>query len=359
MLGLSKINLTEDLFAWYKPYDLIFKKPAGTSRGVLTKKTSWFLFIKDKKTDVVGIGECGPLPGLSSELNYGLEEKLKEVVEESSLCLHYLKYGLEEYPSVRFALETALLDLQGGGKRLLFENDFTSTVKGIPINGLIWMGSAENMHNQMEQKLADAYSCIKMKIGAIDFQKEIELLRKIRSSFDKSKIILRVDANGAFSSDCDKKLYELSKLDIHSIEQPIKQGQISKMSALCRSAPLDIALDEELIGIHGKEAKKELLEKINPQFIIIKPSLLGGFEASMEWINIAESKQIGWWVTSALESNIGLNAIAQWTYELGVKMHQGLGTGQLYTNNIDSPLYIDKGHLYYGEQNKWDLKPLL
>jgi L-alanine-DL-glutamate epimerase-like enolase superfamily enzyme len=253
----------------------------------------------------------------------------------------------------------ALLDLQGGGNRLLFKNEFTSSAKGIPINGLIWMGSAENMNEQMLQKLADGYSCIKMKIGAIDFQKEIDLLHKIRLNFDRNKVMLRVDANGAFSNDCDEKLYQLSRLNIHSIEQPIKQGQISKMASLCQSPPLDIALDEELIGINGVDAKQRLLEKIKPQYIIIKPSLLGGFEASMEWINIAESKNIGWWLTSALESNIGLNAIAQWTYKLGVNMHQGLGTGQLYTNNIDSPLYIDKGHLYYGEQNDWDLKPLL
>jgi len=359
MFDLATIKSTKDLFAWCMPYELKFIKPAGTSRGVLTKKTSWFIFIKDKKNDDVGIGECGPLPGLSPELNEGLEEKLKQLIKEPQNWAYYLKEGLIDYPSIRFALEMALLDLQTGGRRILFDNDFTRSAKGIPINGLIWMGSAESMNAQFKKKIADGYTCIKMKIGAIDFQKEFDLLEKMRLIYDKKKIMLRVDANGAFSDDCKEKLNQLAGLDIHSIEQPIKQGQINKMASLCQSPPLDIALDEELIGINELNAKEELLEKIKPQYIIIKPSLLGGFKASMEWISIAESKNIGWWITSALESNIGLNAIAQWTYELGTQMYQGLGTGQLYTNNIDSPLYIKNGHLYFGNENDWNLKPLL
>ncbi|WP_317170122.1 o-succinylbenzoate synthase [Rhodocytophaga rosea] len=255
-------------------------------------------------------------------------------------------------PAIQFGVETALLDLRNGGKRIIFKNDFSAGKTGIPINGLIWMGKPEFMRQQIDEKLMQGYTCLKLKIGALDFDKECELLGYIRKQYPAEQITLRVDANGAFSTgDALEKLKILAQYDLHSIEQPIRQGQWSEMASLCRHTPLLIALDEELIGVIDK--KQELLQTIHPQFIILKPSLLGGFHHSLEWIKLAEKMNIGWWITSALESNIGLNAISQFTASLNNPLPQGLGTGQLYSNNITSPLEISKGYLHYNLARSW------
>ncbi len=236
----------------------------------------------------------------------------------------------------------------------LFPSVFTRGEASIPINGLIWMGSESFMKRQIKEKIEAGFGCIKMKIGAIDFETEIDLLKSIRKEFSPSDIELRVDANGAFHpNEALGKLQRLSELNLHSIEQPIKQGQFDTMAKLCEETPLPIALDEELIGIFTSSKKEELLQTIGPQYIILKPSFIGGYKGAEEWIHLAEQQQVGWWVTSALESNVGLNAIAQWTFTLATDTVQGLGTGSLYTNNFDSPLQIKNGTLHYNNKLKW------
>lgn len=336
------------LKANFEKYSLQFKRPSGTSRGVMTSKDSWFIEIYDsenpKKT---GKGECGLLKGLSADDVPNYEEKLKEVcqsIEKYSLNYHQ---SLESFPSIRMGIEMALLDLKSKENLIYFNNDFTQGKKGIPINGLIWMGNPAFMKSQIEEKLKAGFNCIKMKIGAIDFDNEYEILKNFRNEYASNIIEIRVDANGAFSpNEAMNKLEKLSKLDIHSVEQPIKTGQWQEMAQLCATTPLPIALDEELIGINELEQKQKLLKTINPHYIILKPSLVGGFKACDEWISIAKNMKINWWATSALESNIGLDAIAQWTATKASKMHQGLGTGQLYSNNIKSSLKIEKGMLW-------------
>lgn len=254
----------------------------------------------------------------------------------------------------------ALMDLNNKGHQILFPSNFTKGISAIPINGLIWMGEPSFMKEQIKDKLQQGFSCIKMKIGAIDFEQEISILKAIRKEFSPADIELRVDANGAFTpEDATTKLERLAEFQLHSIEQPIKAGQWQKMATLCKNTPLPIALDEELIGIHHTEEKQKLIDTINPQYIILKPSLLGGFESCNEWIQTTEGKNCGWWITSALESNIGLNAIAQWTYTLNSALPQGLGTGQLYTNNFESPLEVSKGFLHYRTETNWELSLLL
>lgn len=338
--------------ATYKKYILDFKRPSGTSRGVLVQKETWFLIIE--KDDKKGIGECGILRGLSIDDVSNYEEKLQWVCENITLGDTILLDSLEKFPSIQFGLEQAFLSLKSKNPFELFSSNFTAEEEAIPINGLIWMGSETFMKEQIEEKLVKGFRCIKMKIGATDFDTEISVLKSIRSTYSKKQIELRVDANGAFSpKDALDKLKVLSDLDIHSIEQPIKQGNLFEMKTLCENSKLDIALDEELIGIAGVTKKEELLQTIQPQYIILKPSLVGGFKGSAEWINLAEKYGIGWWITSALESNIGLNAIAQWTYTLKNTMPQGLGTGSLYTNNLESPLTVAQGNLYYSSKKKW------
>lgn len=337
--------------AIYKKYTLDFKRPSGTSRGVLTQKETWFIILKnDNKT---GIGECGILRGLSIDDVPNYEEKLNWVCNNIHLGLEVLLNDLTEFPSIQFGLEQAFLSLTADNPFILFENNFSTKEAPIPINGLIWMGEESFMHQQIQQKLKDGFNCIKMKIGAIDFDTEVSLLKSIRKTYKKEEIELRVDANGAFKEDALDKLKILAELDLHSIEQPIKQGNYAKMKNLCAVTPLPIALDEELIGVFGVTKKKKLLQTIQPQFIILKPSLVGGFKGSQEWISLAEKYNIGWWVTSALESNIGLNAIAQWTYGLQSKMPQGLGTGSLYTNNFNSPLEVSNGSISYRKTLNW------
>lgn len=328
----------------------VFKRPSGTSRGVLTEKKAWFISIWDEKyPEIKGIGECSIIPNLSPDYedDTAYESKITEVVER----IDYFSKHIEElikYPSIYFGLEMALLDLKNGGKRIFFDTPFTQGKQPIPINGLIWMGEIEFMQEQIDQKLKEGFSCIKMKIGAIDFENEIQILKEIRQRYSAREITLRVDANGAFTpSNAIDKLKRLNELDIHSIEQPIRQGQIPEMQKLCKLDILPIALDEELIGIYKYEDKKQLLEAIQPHYIILKPSLVGGFKGTKEWVDLAEEKKIPWWITSALESNIGLNAIAQFTSTYPIKLEQGLGTGALYTNNIPSNLKIEKGKLAY------------
>lgn len=339
--------------ASYKRHNLIFKRPSGTSRGVLTEKETWYIILEDNNKK--GIGECGILRSLSFDDRPNYEEKLKWVVDNIHLGQEVLWESLREWPSIQFGLEQAFLSLESQDPFVLFPSPFTKGEDSIDINGLVWMGEESFMKEQIDEKLKEGFTCVKLKIGAIDFERELGLLRYIRQHYTAEDIELRVDANGGFSpEEASDKLEILSHLDLHSIEQPIKQHQINAMATLCNNTPLPIALDEELIGVLSIEDKKELLDRINPQYIILKPSLIGGFKGSLEWITLAEKRNIRWWVTSALESNIGLNAIAQWTYTLNNMMPQGLGTGALYTNNITSPLEVNKGALWYNSTIKWD-----
>lgn len=332
---------------------LNFKRPSGTSRGVLNNKETWFIILK--KNGKEGIGECGILRNLSIDDRPDYEEKLKWVCNNINFGLEKLLSEVFDFPSIQFGLEQAFLSLQSQTPFELFPSKFISGEKSIPINGLVWMGNQDFMKTQIKEKLATGFSCIKMKIGAIDFETEINLLKSIRKEFSSSEIELRVDANGAFNpNNALEKLKILSELEIHSIEQPIKQGQLQEMALLCEKTPLPIALDEELIGVFAAEKKKKILQTIYPQYIILKPSLVGGFKGSKEWIDLAERNNIAWWITSALESNVGLNAIAQWTFTLNSKMPQGLGTGGLYTNNFEAPLEIKNGSLQYNNSKKWN-----
>lgn len=341
--------------ATYQKYILNFKRPSGTSRGVLISKETWFLILRDK--DKKGVGECGILRGLSIDDRPDYEEKLKWVCDNIHLGKEKLWEALPDFPSIQFGVEMAFLSLGSRDPFLLFPSDFTRGITGIPINGLVWMGEKSFMKEQITQKIDEGYSCIKLKIGAIDFNAELDLLKYIRSEFSSEEIEVRVDANGAFSpEEALEKLRQLSLYDIHSIEQPVKSGQWDHMAFLCKNTPIPIALDEELIGISNIFKKEELLNKIKPQYVIFKPSLIGGFKGTGEWISLAEKNGVGWWVTSALESNIGLNAISQWTFETGSPLPQGLGTGGLYTNNISSPLFVHKGTILYDPGVQWDFR---
>tara|TARA_B110000046_G_scaffold185984_2_gene231026 strand:- start:4730 stop:5776 length:1047 start_codon:yes stop_codon:yes gene_type:complete len=339
--------------AIHRKYNLNFKNPSGTSRGILRTKETWFIILDENgKT---GIGETGLFRGLSIDDVPNYEEKLSWVCQNINLGLITLLKECFEYPSIQFGLEQAFLSLKSKNRFELFPSQFTKGEKSIPINGLVWMGEKEFMKNQIKEKLTSGFSCIKMKIGAIDFEAEIELLKSIRKEFSSKEIELRVDANGAFNpKNALDKLQRLSALEIHSIEQPIKQGQVYEMAELCSKTPLPIALDEELIGVYSNEEKQQLLATIKPQYIILKPSLIGGFAGSKEWIKFAEQNKCGWWITSALESNIGLSAIAQFTHTLQSSLPQGLGTGSLFTNNFTSPLEVKNGTLRYNPAVNWN-----
>lgn len=347
----------------YLKRTLNFKFDAGTSRGVLkTKEVFWIQAFSPDQPEVVGWGEAAPLVKLSLDDREDFEEVLQKILvelshiplekDEERFLLQLKELIPSGLPSIRFALETAILDLMNGGKKKILGKDFFDAKKAIPINGLIWMGEKDFMLDQIKEKLEQGFDCIKMKIGAIDFQQELELLSYIRERYSKDQITLRVDANGAFSpEEALAKLYELAEFDLHSIEQPIAGGNWEAMRKLCEATPLPIALDEELIGV---ENKGELLDAIRPQHIILKPTLLGGILETKEWITLAEERNIGWWMTSALESNIGLNAIAQLADSLGASIPQGLGTGKLYQNNLKSPLEIDQGHIRYNSEIVWE-----
>lgn len=330
------------------PRLLHFKQPAGTSRGVYNTRKVWYIEISSMENpSIKGIGECAPLPNLSCDDVPQYEEVLQQACSRVAREGNIPTESLRNYPSILFGLETALRHYETGSLAL-WDTPFSRGEAGIPINGLIWMGNFEEMYRQIEAKMEAGYRCIKLKIGAIDFDAELTLLKHIRSRFSVKDIELRVDANGAFSpAEAMRKLDALSKLDLHSIEQPIRAGQWEEMARLTARTPLPIALDEELIGHNIPEIKQELLSAIRPQYIILKPSLHGGICGSNEWIAEAEKQNIGWWVTSALESNIGLNAIAQWCATLHNALPQGLGTGQLFTDNIDLPLEIRKDCLWF------------
>ena len=339
--------------ATYQQFNLQFKRPSGTSRGVLTQKEAWFILLEENGKK--GIGECGLLRGLSCDDRPDYQAKLHWTCNNIHLGKETLWEALIEFPSIQFGVEMAFQSLASEHPFLLFPSAFTEGKKSIQINGLVWMGDASYMKQQIEEKIVQGFSCIKLKIGAIDFQKELDLLRFIRQHFDENTIEIRVDANGAFiESEASYKLNQLAGFKLHSIEQPIAKNHTDRMSELCRITPIPIALDEELIGVFSIQEKEQLLQKIKPQFIILKPSFVGGFRGTKEWISVAEKHQIGWWITSALESNIGLNAIAQWTYLQQNSMSQGLGTGGLYTNNFDSPLTVSNGQLWYKQHLDWE-----
>ena len=338
--------------ATYHKYILNFKRPSGTSRGILTDKETWFIVLeKDGKK---GIGECGILRGLSIDDRPDYEAKLQWTCAHIHLGENQLWEALIEFPSIQFGVEMAFQSLRSKSPFLLLPSDFTNGEKSIPINGLVWMGSTSFMKQQIEEKLAEGFRCVKLKIGAIDFDTELQLLGYIRQHFTPEQIEIRVDANGAFDvSLALDKLIQLSEFKLHSIEQPIPKNNTDNMAELCKTTPIPIALDEELIGVFSLEEKEALLQKIKPQYIILKPSFIGGFRGTKEWISLAEKYKIGWWITSALESNIGLNAIAQWTFLQHNLMPQGLGTGALYTNNFDCPLVVSEGQLWYEKKRDW------
>ena len=333
-------------------HNLNFIKPGETSRGILKTKPTWFIKVFDQinKTQF-GLGECGPIQGLSLESIDQMINKLNEVKKNIN---DLSNIDLSLFPSINFGLETALLDLKNGGKKVIFKNSFYDGYP-IKINGLIWMGIKDFMINQINSKISDGYSCLKLKIGSIDFNEELSIIKSIRERFSSEVLEIRVDANGAFKSkNVLNKLELLSKLKIHSIEQPIGTNQWKELKEICKKTPLPIALDEELIYINDK--KEEIINYIKPQYLVLKPTLIGGLEKTNKWINIAENNNIGWWITSALESNIGLNAIAQFCGNYELKLPQGLGTGQLFSNNIESPLEIEGQELYFKKNKKWDMR---
>lgn len=332
--------------AEYYRYLLEFKRPSGTSRGVLYEKETFILEISEDGKK--GIGECGIFRGLSFDDRPDYEEKLQWLCENISKDFNTLKEELKEFPSIWLGYEQALLNLKHGGN-IYFPSDFTNGSESMMINGLIWMGDIGYMEDQIQEKLEQGFRCIKLKIG-VDWNSEHEILQKLREKFSQEKLELRVDANGGFTfGEAELVLKQLSDLQIHSIEQPIKAGNWNDMAKLCMHTPTPIALDEELIGIFDFDKKKELLRTVNPQYIILKPSLVGGFSGCDEWISLAEQQNIGWWITSALESNIGLNAISQYTFTKDNKMPQGLGTGSLFTNNFESKLLLNGDRLFFRE----------
>jgi o-succinylbenzoate synthase len=351
----------------YLKHTLRFRFEAGTSRGVLTEKDSYIVRIYDDENPaVMGLGECGPLRGLSLDDRPDFEQRLAELCQYfSKLDLQLFSWNVpivlnqligQELPSVLFGFETAMLDYLSGGQRIIADNDFVRGTRPVPINGLVWMGDRPFMQRQIEEKLAAGYTTIKLKIGAIDFEQELDLLASIRERFSPEQITLRVDANGAFKPDeAMDKLTRLAAFQLHSIEQPIRAGQPDLMAELCKTSPVPIALDEELVGHMEYVDKFRLLKKIQPQFIVLKPTLLGGLRHSEEWIELANRLNVGWWFTSALESNIGLNAIAQYSAKFRHLIPQGLGTGQLYHNNFDSPLRTENGQISYEAGGEWEL----
>lgn len=340
----------------YFPYALNFKKPSGTSRGTLFHKDTYIIGIKEQsEAELLFCGECALFKGLSADDRPNYELKLQEVcqkVDPTSINIEETWESLREFPSIQFGLEQVyqsrlLNENRDTNSPLLFPSEFIQGGIGIPINGLIWMGKISFMKSQIKEKLNQNFRCIKLKIG-VNWKEEKEILHQLRKEFSAQDLELRVDANGAFNlSQAQIVLEELAELEIHSIEQPIKAGQIQEMAHLCTTTPTPIALDEELIGVFQRVDKEKLLQNIQPQYIILKPSLVGGWRGSQEWIEIAEKNKTGWWVTSALESNIGLNAIAQWTFTLNNPLPQGLGTGGLFTNNFNTRLKVIGDKLFF------------
>ncbi|MDA7836804.1 o-succinylbenzoate synthase [Salibacteraceae bacterium] len=343
---------------FWKKYTLNFKKPSGTSRGVLLEKHSYFFIAKNLDFPYPVLGECSLIEGLSPDPVDGYEEKLTKVCDWLNKKTAD-KPDLSLYPSIEFGLETFEADLKAKGNKIFYNDGFTKGEDAMLINGLVWMGGPKFMLDQVQEKITQGFTCVKLKIGAIDFQEELNILKQIRNQFGND-LELRVDANGAFSADeALSKLEALSAFKIHSIEQPIKPGQWREMAQLCQETPIPIALDEELISVIDFGQKTELLDTVKPQFIILKPSLLGGLNASNQWIQLAEERSIAWWMTSALESNVGLNSITQFTFSKNVNLPQGLGTGSLYLNNFESPLYIQGEMIKFDPDNSWNLNNLI
>jgi len=344
--------------AWQR-HDLLFNFSARTSRGAISTKPSWILRFTHPECPRPLYGEVNILNGLSIESTTHFEESL--IAFQESLNIGNWPDGdfWDKNPALSFAVEMAEIERLTDTAFELFPSDFTRGKASIPINGLVWMDNVERMYNQALAKIEAGFSCIKLKVGAEDFDLELALLSSLRKSFSPNELTIRVDANGAFApSEALEKLKRLSDMGLHSIEQPIRQGNRTKMAELCRLTPLPIALDEELIGVHSKEEKHQMLDEIRPAYIILKPALLGGLAAADVWIEAARERNVGWWATSALESNIGLNAIAQWVFEKQTDLPQGLGTGQLYHNNFPSPLYVAGGELSFDRNKLWDMSQL-
>lgn len=333
----------------FAPYILKFKEPAGTSRGVLTEKPTCYMRLFDENNPSrYAVGEAAVFPGLSPEADDRFFYKLMELQANVRLGR---STDLSHFPSLQFGFEQCIRDFTGGCNGIYYPSQFVAGIQSIQINGLVWMGNREEMMERMEKKLEEGFSCIKFKIGAIDWKSEIDMIETVRKRYNRDRVEIRVDANGAFDMDhALPRLKHLADLGVHSIEQPIKAGQPLMMQFLCQVSPLPIALDEELIGKFSMEEKARTLDAIHPQFIVIKPTLTGGYSGAEEWIKLAEERNIGWWITSSLESNIGLNALAQWTATLGNKMPQGLGTGALFTNNLDAPIYLEGDKLRYNPE---------
>lgn len=348
---------------------LRFNFPARTSRGALAEHTAHYLHLHEGPHPPagdapVGLGEAAPLEGLSPDFGPAFEAQAR------ALCQRFQKAGFSafspaqvpelvgpELPALRFALETAALDYARGGRRQLYANAFAAGRAGLPINGLVWMGDAAFMRRQISEKLAAGFTCLKLKIGSLDFATELALLAEIRAVAGPAELTLRVDANGAFAPDeALAKLAALAEFAIHSIEQPIRAGQPAALAALCRRSPVPVALDEELIGLTDPATQEALLAAVRPAYIVLKPTLLGGHAATRRWIALAQARGIGWWLTSALESNVGLSAVAQLTGEYDVAgFAQGLGTGQLYHNNVAAPLAIRRGALHFDPAGRWEM----
>ena len=346
---MRKITITSKL--------LHFLQPAGTSRGVYNTRLSFYLKLtSDEQPDVVGVGECATLPDLSCDAMppNEYERKLRTFCDEYERTGVIDYEAMRAYPSMLFGLETAVAQFNAKGSLNFFDTPFGRGEEGIPINGLVWMGTFEEMFERLEAKLKAGFRCIKIKIGAIDFDRELQLIRHIRSTFSRNDVELRVDANGGFTpEEALSRMEALVQYDIHSIEQPIKQHQWTEMARLCAATPLPIGLDEELIGVNERQKKIELLDTIRPQYIVLKPSLHGGMAGTAEWIQLARERNIGSWITSALESNVGLNAIAQLTasiYGTNIRHAQGLGTGQLFADNIEMPLKVIGDKLWIMQQ---------
>ncbi len=351
------------LQATFKKKVFTFSFKARTSRGPMKDKTSWFILLRDSEVPgVCGIGECGPLPGLSIDAVPGFEEVLRDVLQQvNGLPVTDVSRLSElvpiDFPSICFGLETAALDFVNGGRRIIFDNNFLRG-EPIPINGLIWMGDLDFMMNQINEKISIGFRCVKLKVGGLDFERECHVLEYLRKRYYKLDIEIRLDANGAFKIDeALYKLKELARYNVQSIEQPIKPG-LPEMEELCRKSPIPVALDEELIGKHSRRERTKLLQTIKPHYIILKPTLLGGLASCDEWISIAGENNIGWWVTSALESGIGLNAICQFTAKYPVTIPQGLGTGGIYEDNFESPLQVKDGLIFHNPERAWMIDEL-
>lgn len=345
--------------AEYAPYTLLFKNKAVTSRDTLTERHTYYIRVWDDAEEKFGIGECALFRGLGDDDRPDYEDILKETCRHISKATSIDEIDVPPLTSLRFGVETAIAGLVSGDPFHPYPSIWSEGRSEIAINGLIWMGSAEEMLSRIDEKLHNGFRCVKLKIGGIDFDEELRLLSYIRNRFTPDRLELRLDANGAFTpANAMSRLEKLSQYAIHSIEQPIRQQQWEEMARICRESPIPVALDEELIGCMDHRRKEDLLASIRPQYIILKPSLCGGFRSADEWIDVARKHDIGWWATSALESDIGLNAIAQWVSTKDTTMPQGLGTGKLYTNNIHSPLMQVRDVLRYNPEGKWILPQL-